>query len=129
MEKQNVQNWIKSGITPDTVRAAKSFGEEIQAKKLTTSQIRQVFTKLKSIEAKGYSNNKIEFLMLKPLIAYAAARDKDKKAEGVLALKEKITWALDAVVDGDEENAESRFYNFCKFFEAILAYHRAAGGK
>ena len=43
---------------------------------VTTSQIRQIFGKLKSIEAKGYDNDetRTEFIMLKPLLAYAAGR-------------------------------------------------------
>ncbi len=127
MQKQDVQGWIKQGITPDTVSSAERFGRDIQANGLSTSQIRQVFTKLKSIEAKGYEHNKVGFLMLKPMLAYAAGRDRNKK--GLQEFQEKITWAIDAVVEGNDGEQSMRFNNFCKFFESVLAYHRAAGGK
>ena len=125
MQKEKIQQWIRGGLTPESVREAEKFGKEIKEKDLTTSQIRQVFTKLKSIEAKGYAANKVEFLMLKPLLAYAAGRH---KKDGLIEFKDKITCAIDAVTDGDDAGQEVRFKNFCKLFEAILAYHRSFGG-
>lgn len=94
---------------------------------VTTSQIRQIFGKLKSIEAKGFnsSERRGEFMMLKPLIAYAAGRH---KKTGLLRLKERVSWGIDAVIEGPAENEPQRFKNFCRLFEAILAYHKAHGG-
>ncbi|MCX8042626.1 MAG: type III-A CRISPR-associated protein Csm2 [Desulfobacterota bacterium] len=125
MDKEKIKKWIQEGLTPESIKEAERFGKDIKEKDLTTSQIRQVFTKLKSIEAKGYRENKIEFLMLKPLLAYSAGRH---KKEGLKEFKDKITLAIDAVVEGAEDEQENRFKNFCKFFEAILAYHRSFGG-
>lgn len=128
MDENQVKQWIRKGPSPDLLQAAESCGRELQKEKLTTSQIRQVFSKLKSIEAKGYKNEsqRIEFMMLKPYIAYAASRP--GSAKGTKILKEKVSWAIDAVLE-DPANEKQCFYNFCKFFEAILAYHRAYGGK
>ena len=129
MQKNEVEKWISSGPEPELMDSAQKFGEKIKKTGLTTSQIRQVFSKLKSIEAKKYIQQRTEFMMLKPFIAYAAGRQ--AKVHGLQEFKEKITWGIDCVlnVHGDETEEEKRFKNFCTFFEAILAYHRACGGK
>ena len=134
MLKEEVRRWVNDGPAPEIINAARKFGEQINEKGLTTSQIRQVFSKLKSIEAKGYMQQRSEFMMLKPFIAYAAGRQ--RKVQGLQDLKDRVTWGIDAVLDVKEADEkkhlaeeQKRFRNFCKFFEAILAYHRAVGGK
>ncbi len=134
MRQEEVRSWVNDGPAPEAINSARKFGEQIKEKGLTTSQIRQVFSKLKSIEAKGYSQQRAEFMMLKPFIAYAAGRQ--IRVQGLQDLKDRVTWGIDAVLEvkeADEKKQlaeeQKRFRNFCKFFEAILAYHRAVGGK
>ena len=127
MNKSSVESWVKTGPKPELLNEAQVFGEQIKKSGLTTSQIRQVFSKLKSIEAKKYETQKTEFMMLKPFLAYAAGRQ--SRVNGLQEFKEKITWGIDAVIAVDGEEGKKRFKNFCTFFEAILAYHRACGGK
>lgn len=125
LNEARVQEWVKNGPSTMLIEATENFGRSLQKKGLTTSQIRQVFTKLKSIEAKGYKKEmKIEFLMLKPHMAYAAGRH-----SSVRPLKRIIEYGINAVVQEDDVDEEQKFKNFCKLFEAILAYHRAFGGK
>ncbi len=125
LDKAKVQQWIKNGPTTNLIAEAEQFGKKLKERGLTTSQIRQVFTKLKAIEAKGFSGaNKLEFLMLKPYLAYAAGRH-----SSVRPLKKIIDFGIDSVVADDKLNEQTKFKNFCKLFEAILAYHRAHGGK
>lgn len=127
MERQDVKLWVRQGPSKDLIEKAENFGRSLKDGKLSTSQIRQVFTKLKGIEAKGYLEKKIDFLMLKPFLAYAASR---QKATGLQEIKDKVTVGIDEVASAnDDEEALKRFKNFCRFFEAILAYHKAAGGK
>jgi len=126
MLKEHVENWIQNGPDLESIEQANQFGKNI-SRSVTRSQIRQVFSKLKSIEAKGIDTHgqRSAFLMLKPYIAYAAKRHKDT---GLSKLKERIDWGIDAVLSGNQKNEKQRFKNFCMFFEAILAYHRAHGG-
>jgi CRISPR-associated protein Csm2 len=146
--KKQVEDWIQNGPSNELVKQTDKFGEYIarQLKKtdkgkktgndkedihrdeiVTTSQIRQIFGKLKSIEAKGFdsSQQRAEFMMLKPLIAYAAGRH---GKTGLERLKERVCWGIDAVLEGPAEQELQRFKNFCRLFEAILAYHKAHGG-
>ena len=148
LKREQVENWIQKGPSNELLKETDSFGKYIadSLKKtdkrnktenknedvprdeiVTTSQIRQIFGKLKSIEAKGYDSSaqRSEFMMLKPLIAYAAGRH---NKTGLQRLKERISWGIDMVLEGPMEDEPKRFKNFCRLFEAILAYHKAHGG-
>jgi len=111
---------IINGDTKALIKEAKELGKHLKKGKLTTSQIRNVFGSVKKMEMKGFDQD--ELLLLKPKLAYAANRPGAKP--GTSDLRKVLSTAIDFV--GDEEG---RFQNFCNFFEAILAYHRAAGGK
>jgi CRISPR-associated protein Csm2 len=126
MNEIDVKKWVQSGPTPALLTEAENFGKILAGQKLSTSQIRQVFTKLKAIEAKGYMNQKIDFMMLKPFLAYAAGRD--KKNAGLHEFKKTMTYGIEAVIKENQPQEEKRFNHFCKLFEAVLAYHRAHGG-
>ena len=98
------------------VTAAESLGRKL-ARKLKTAQIRKVYSAVKKIQM-SREFNRNELIMLKPKLAYAAARNED-----VEGLKVALTEAIDHVDDND------KFKNFVDFFEAILAYHKAYGGE
>lgn len=99
------------------VIAAENLGRKL-ARNLKTSQIRKVYGAVKKIQMSDkFQRN--DLIMLKPKLAYAAARNDE-----VTDLKDALTQAIDKV--GDDPH---RFKNFVDFFEATLAYHRAAGGK
>ena len=117
---------VKSYITQDhtaeqMVKFAEKFGKFLGDKKVTTSQIRNAYGNMKKLEMAGWKDNRTrrEVLLLKPRLAYAAGRH----GPGLAELKKVMDSAIDAVTD------EASFQRFCQFFEAIVAYHRAAGGK
>lgn len=113
---------VESGIDNVFIQAAKRFGEDI-SRRVSTSQIRNIFGTVKKMEMGGRLDLP-ELLLLKPRIAYAA-----KRTNGLAPLADELTSAIDAVEQGAAEQREDRFRRFCQGFEAILAYHRAAGGK
>jgi len=104
----------------ELVETAEILGRELKEKGLTTTQIRNIFNEVKKMQMKGFDWNKL--LLLKPKLAYMAARPGAKK--GTEIMRDVLTTAIDKV-----NNDEKRFENFVNFFEAILAYHRGAGGK
>lgn len=107
---------IEKGGEP-LVTAAERLGQKL-ARNLKTSQIRKVYGAVKKIQMSDeFSQN--DLIMLKPKLAYAAARN-----DAVTDLKDALTQAIDKV--GDDPK---RFKNFVDFFEATLAYHKAAGGQ
>ncbi len=83
---------------------------------VTTSQIRNILDKIQRMR----EFNRHEVNLLRPLLAYAAGRhDKTKLPE----LQRNCDNAI------KEIKTEEHFKNFRNFFEAIVAYHRCAGGK
>ncbi|MBL8188520.1 MAG: type III-A CRISPR-associated protein Csm2 [Acidobacteria bacterium] len=107
------------------VETAEVFGRHLNKKErkrednLSTNQIRNVFGEVKRMEMGKFDPDK--FVLLKPKLAYAAARANIDTAR---QFAEVMTWAV-TEVDDDAD----KFARFVDFFEAILAYHKAAGGK
>jgi len=105
------------------VEEAEKIGQVLSGT-LTKSQIRNIFGTVRQIQmnwtgevqkAASYR----QLLMLKPKIKYQAARTREVKP-----LADVLDKAIDYV--GDDR---VRFGRFVDFFEAILAYHTAFGGK
>jgi len=111
---------IISGDGRELVETSRMLGKDLAKLELTTSRIRNIFNEVKKMQMKGFDWNKL--LLLKPKLAYMAARPGAK--EGARKMRDVLTVAIDKV-----NNDEKRFENFVNFFEAILAYHRGAGGK
>ena len=127
MNKEQVTQWVTNGPSKELINAASVFGQQLKDQGLTTSQIRQVFTKMKNIESKGLDQNRMsDLLMLKPFISYAAGRQSNVR--GLQDLKQMVCNGIDCVADAKGNVLHSSFRNFVKLFEAVLAYHRAAGG-
>lgn len=121
--------WITTEITEDCIRFTESFGSFLAKKGFSSSQFRNVYGEIKRIQFKGFGTNKTDFLLLKPKLAYASSRASDyKKKEAATQFERLIAKAHTAVAVGTNEDLK-RFENFCDFVEAILAYHKAKGGK
>lgn len=118
---------IREIITEDNPKLLVDKADEIGRSlkdSLSKSQIRGIFGTVRQIEMnwKGESDQAASYrqlLMLKPKLQYQAARN-----EEVQPLADVLDQAIDYV--GDDRD---RFGRFVDFFEAILAYHTAAGGK
>lgn len=123
----DIQHWIGiSGFDQDTSLFMEFFGGYLALSNLTTSQIRNVFGEVKRMEMQQeFPNDKL--LMLKARLAYNTKRN---ATEGSKAFQEKIEVAIDEIFgDSNIEEKQRRFEKFTLFFEAILAYHRAYGGR
>ena len=126
---------VISNSDPDAtkvlVKEAEALGKQLNRResKLTTSQIRALFGEVRQIEAQlsaddagGQERALRKLLLLKPKMAYRARRE----GKGVAELASVLDPAIDLVVGGADP--KENFKRFVDFFEAILAYHRAAGG-
>ncbi len=112
----------------ELVEFAKATGERLVRDQLTRAQIRNIFTEVRRIEALWESDpgNAMRRLnMLKPKLSYSTVR-----AEPVAYLADVLTKAIVEVNNTqDETERANRFHRFMDLFEAILAYHRAFGGR
>lgn len=118
-------NWISEKIDKHTIAFAEEFGEYLANNSFTTSQFRNVYGEIKRIQLKGYDEYKTEFLLIKPKLAYASTR---KNTAGAKEFEAVISKAHGEVLS-DKKGELKRFENFCDLVEAILAYHKAKGGK
>lgn len=121
---------IKSFIQKDeTAKRMVTFAEQlaIDIKDVSTSQIRNAYGTVKKLEMQREFTEKSyrELLLLKPKLAYARGRTEAKKKDTFKKLEDALSAAIDVV---DVKQPET-FKRFCNFFEAILAYHKAHGGK
>lgn len=110
------------------IKKADELGKELSGK-LTTSQIRNIFGEVRSIEQEvGLEEETLplnvqrRLLMLKPKMAYQIGRFSNNNA--LRALVDTLSRAIDLI-----GNDVRRFHTFVDLFEAILAYHRRYGGK
>jgi len=128
-KKESISTWIANQLDEEAITYTDIFGRYAVYEGLTTSQIRNIYGEVKTLQMKYQDNiNPLRLRMLQPKLAYAAKRA-DKN--GTYELQEVLTIAIRTVLEkeSDKSEFERRFENFANFFEAILAYHRANGGK
>lgn len=122
---QQVMTADEKGI--ELVTFAEQTADMLVKQNLTRSQIRSIFTEVRQIETQwGKPNAEAvrRLNMLKPKLAYQAAR-----SASVNHLRDVLSEAIDQVVQAPKEEQNARFERFVDLFEAILAYHRAKGGR
>lgn len=136
-------DWFRNGILPESVDYADKFAQHLVKEEkvlgtgtfvilpLTTSQLRKFFGAVKNIQLNVTINGFCEsdFIMLKPKLAYAVGRVRQKnskcKERRIEDFAEVISASIDTVVKSPDK--DEAFKNFIKFFEAIVAYHKRYG--
>lgn len=113
--------WIKKEADEAMVRYAEEAGRFMASEKLTNSKIRSIYGEIKRIQMSEFNNERASFILLKPKVAYALGRDEHNSGLKLF----KLIFDESAAHVSDQKT----FENFCNFFEAILAYHKAYGGK
>lgn len=115
------KNWIKNGATAEMIKYAEEAGKFMAENKLTNSKIRSIYGEIKRIQMGEFEKEVSAFYLLKPKVAYALGRDENN--EGL-----KLFKLIFDLCSTDVENQKT-YHNFCNLIEAILAYHKAYGGK
>lgn len=113
--------WITNQATSEMVDYAEKAGEFMAKNGLTNSKIRSIYGEIKRIQMGDFEKEKSSFFLLKPKVAYALGRD--EKNEGLKLFKLIFDQCFGNVTN------HRNYQNFCNFIEAILAYHKAYGGK
>jgi len=125
-------DWItKTGLDPLAVEQAEELGKILAPKDfrdsdaMTTSQLRRFFGALKKVQmsAKVKEDNfrLIDVKLLKPKLAYAVGRAGERNR--INDFYKQVGLAIDKV------NTRQDFLNMVDWVEAIVAYHKANGGK
>ena len=129
--REQISAWVKYGLNKESIDYAEEFGKWLQENQLTTTQIRNIYGEVKRIQMKDQSKTAdAEILLLRPKLAYARARGANTRSKDALkSFSEVMGEGINAVFDGDTDSKFERFENFALFFESVIAYHRASGGK
>jgi CRISPR-associated protein Csm2 len=106
----------------DLVKHSETFGKELRDQRLETNQIRKFLDAINRLKSKlvgsEFSEIEAEIVLLKPKLAYAAAR------QNVVKPLNKV---MSAAIDKVESKAD--FERLVNLVESIIAYHKEAGGK
>lgn len=113
--------WITTKADKDLISFAETAGKYMANNKLTNTKIRNIYGEIKRIQMGTFEAEKSAFYLLKPKVAYTLGRDANN--EGLKLFKIIFDNCFDYVED------EKTYKNFCNIIEAILAYHKAFGGK
>lgn len=128
----DVRAIVRNGDYAQLVAKAESWarhlGEQQEASK---TQVRRLFGEIKQIEmewSQDHRSSVDRLRMLKPRLAYAAARP--NVGRGVERLRDILTPAVDAVLEAPDEQAMTqRFRTFVRLTEALLAYFYSTAAK
>lgn len=148
ISRETLKSIIIDGDAAVTVREADRIGKLLtegkESERLSTSQIRAIFGEVRKIEKQinipGHKKDEPKVQEMKrkafrrlhlliPKMKYRVAKERNK--QGIKKLVEVLVPSVELVVssNADSQERDKRFANFVEFFEAILAYHRAHGGK
>jgi len=133
--EQKVPEWILNGFkTKEDIDLVEDFGKHVADARegndgryfsgrnaISTSQIRIAYGEVSRLKMQF---DETSMMMLRPKIAYAAARDGGPVYKD---FQKVMSTGIDSVSNSD--NKEKAFANLAYLFEAILAYHKAYGGK
>jgi CRISPR-associated protein Csm2 len=123
---------VKSIMTQDPtgkelVEFAKVTASQLVQDRLTTGQIRNIFTEVRKIEIL-WRTDPIKALrrlnLLKAKMSYQTARSRS-----VAGLEKVLSDAITEVANASEADRNDRFERFMQLFEAILAFHKSQGGR
>lgn len=113
--------FITGKADKNVVEFAYKAGKYMAENNLSNSKIRSIYGEVKRIQMGSFEKEKSSFYLLKPKVAYAVARD--SKNQGLKLFQLIFDKCYEYVTD------QQTFLNFSNLFEAILAYHKFAGGK
>ncbi|WP_375495797.1 type III-A CRISPR-associated protein Csm2 [uncultured Nostoc sp.] len=123
----NTINGLTEGLQKypirDLVKHAEEFGPYLKQQRLETNQVRKFLDAVNRLKADltetgEFSKIETEIVLLKPKLAYAAARQRAAKPLG-----EVMSAAIDKV------HSKEDFERLVQLLESIIAYHKAEGGK
>ncbi|NJM17880.1 MAG: type III-A CRISPR-associated protein Csm2 [Richelia sp. SM1_7_0] len=107
----------------ELVKHAEQFGPYLKQQRLETNQVRKFLDAVNRLKADlgetgDFTKIETEVVLLKPKLAYAAARQRAAKPLG-----DVMSVAIDKV------HSKEDFERLVQLLESIIAYHKAEGGK
>lgn len=134
------KDWIQLDFNDETLDFAKLFGKYLVEAKFTTNQLRNFYGEViriknnqpENVDTTNMDMNKIgewkvDLLMLRPKLAYAAGRNNQTSAKKFQKIMDEALASI-RVSNEDINIVKGDFKRFFNFFQSILAYHKGFGG-
>lgn len=118
--------WITNEVDDDCMNLCEDLAKSMVESNISSSFLRNIFGELRRIEAGGFEKHRADFVLLRPKLAYTCGRasSRNNKAKNDLqALQELYKKSAQLV-----SNAQG-FKNIVNIMEAIVAFHKAHGGR
>jgi CRISPR-associated protein Csm2 len=140
MSEVTAKKIIVDGDVAELVSISEALGSAL-SRQLTTSQIRTFFGEVRRIQANwpSYHPNLSESdtqkaawayrqtILLRPKLAYQVSRG--GRTGGIDQLRNVLDPCIEEIQKANTPKEQKLYFDrFVDFFEAILAYHKAAGG-
>lgn len=114
------------------IQTARAIGKQMAEQRVTTSQVRNIFGPVRVLQLRWRVEDSQDaddvfrqIMLLRPKIAYQA-----KRTANLAMLRDVLDAAIEEIGKaGTRKERFTRFRRFVEFFESILAYHTAEGGK
>ncbi|MCR4432196.1 MAG: type III-A CRISPR-associated protein Csm2 [Tepidanaerobacteraceae bacterium] len=100
------------------------IGKYLAFKKVTVSQLRKIYSETRRIKSEHFNDAVYRLRMLKAILAYTAGR-----MNNLREFKDIMSIAIDETIKNKDSKSDKIFKRFIDFVEAIIAYHRAYGGR
>ncbi|NJO57813.1 MAG: type III-A CRISPR-associated protein Csm2 [Richelia sp. RM2_1_2] len=119
----DLKDGLKTYPIRELVKHAEQFGPYLKQQRLETNQVRKFLDAVNRLKADlgetgDFTKIETEVVLLKPKLAYAAARQRAAKPLG-----DVMSVAIDKV------HSKEDFERLVQLLESIIAYHKAEGGK
>ncbi len=128
IDAKKVRKWIREGIDSESIGFFEEAGQYLVNRELSNSQIRNIYGEIMRIYMKGADKEKTALLLLKPKIAYIRAKA-GRNGKGLDFVEKLFNAMYDAIEKDNEAKLKRQFENLLYSMEAILAYHKAKGGR
>ena len=118
--------WITNEVDDDCMNLCEDLAKSMVKSNISSSFLRNIFGELRRIEAGGFEKHRADFVLLRPKLAYTCGRasSRNNKAKDDLqALQELYKKSAQLV-----SNVQG-FKNIVNIMEAIVAFHKAHGGR
>ncbi len=127
----------------DLVKHSEELGKRLVEQDVKTNQLRKFLDAINQLKVELSLEDKpnieeieVSLQMLKPKLAYAVGRANKKETPGIKALKDVVSAAVDKIIEVKNVKSQNNmeifrqdFQRLVNLIEAIIAYHKAAGGK
>jgi len=132
VSEESIKKIIQTDNPDELIKKAEELGKKLASERLKTASVRNFFGMVRQMQSQEVIRRRNEgqqeqisdathrdLLLMIPKLRYQSQRGLD----GVKRLADELEPAIKAI-----ERDPKAFSNFLDFFEAILAYHKAAGG-